>query len=211
MSQWRSGYIPYQPQCNTNNNNNNQTHIKAHSSSHYHLQSILATSHHTQRTMRLLLLLPLLRAANAASVPGAWTSTNLEGQREETMMMNEGQKGAVAERAAAGERRMKEMLMTSGSKEWQVRGLTRCTYTLPTPPPFQARANQTPSQSPTPRKTPPSGSSPSSTASPARKHPARSPPRPATPWPASTACPAATAQAPSRSRGATTPPRTAPS
>ncbi len=59
-------------------------------------------------------------------------------------MMNEGQKGAVAERAAAGERRMKGMLMTSGSKEWQVRGLTRCTYTLPTPPPFQARANQTP-------------------------------------------------------------------
>ena len=79
--------------------------------------------------MRLLiLLLPLLRAATAASVPGAGRSTNLEAQREETMMMDEGRKGAVAERAAVGGRRMRGMLMTSGSsKEWQVRGLTRCT------------------------------------------------------------------------------------
>ena len=81
--------------------------------------------------MRLLiLLLPLLRAATAASVPGAWTSTNLEVQKEETMMMNEGRKGAVGERAAAGGRRVKGMLMASGSKEWQVRGLTRCTPSL---------------------------------------------------------------------------------
>lgn len=150
--------------------------------------------HHTRRTMRFpILLLPLLRAATAASVPVPRTNTNVEEKTEAPMMMNEGQQTAVVKPPTAGKRRTKPILTTRDtSKVWQVQGLTRCTSSLlntpfpiqPNPPIFYFV------QSPTTPKTPPNGPSPSSTQPPTSRHPAPSPPRSRTPSPASTACPA---------------------
>ena len=76
----------------------------------------------------LILLLPLLRAATAVSIPVTWTNTNLEGKSEEMMMMmDEGRRGAISESAMAGGREVKGILTTRDSKVWQIRGLTRCT------------------------------------------------------------------------------------